>query len=238
MTDDLDTLLLNRPGAVSDRPLLGQTVLVVEDSRFASEAMRLLCLRSGARIRRADCLRSARRHLQVYRPQVVVIDLGLPDGKGEALIAELAAATPRVEAILACSGDDGAEARAGAAGADGFLAKPVASLAQFQQAILAHLPTGSAAIRALPDEEVSPDRFAFRDDMLHAAEVLAADGDGGTLDYLAQFLGTVARSARDMPLESAAHRLAERRRAGAGAEDTLLRIASLVDARIAAAGPV
>lgn len=238
MTDDLDSLLLNRPAAV-DRPLLGLTVLVVEDSRFASEAMRLLCLRSGARIRRADCLRSARRHLQVYRPQVAVIDLGLPDGNGDALIAELAAAAPRVEAILATSGDDGAEARARAAGADGFLAKPVAKLAVFQQAILSHLPEGPAAIRALPDEEVQPDHFAFRDDMLHAAEVLAADDeDGGTLDYLAQFLGTVARSARDMPLEKAAHRLAERRRAGCGAEDTLIRIASLVDARIAASGPV
>ena len=58
MPDDLsDILIAHRPAA--GRPFAGMTVLVVEDSRFACEAIRLLCLRSGARIRRADCLRAA-----------------------------------------------------------------------------------------------------------------------------------------------------------------------------------
>ncbi|MHC0053404.1 response regulator [Actibacterium sp. D379-3] len=239
MTDDLTPLSQYRPDR-SARPLVGLTVLVVEDSRFASEAMRLLCLRSGARIRRADCLRSARRHLRVYRPAVAIIDLGLPDGAGDSLIAALAQARPRVGAILATSGDDGAEARALAAGADGFLAKPVASLAAFQQAVLSRLPRDGRATgpRTLTDEVIHPDPFAFRDDMVHAAEILADGADTETLTYLAQFLEGVARAARDLPLEQAAAGLAHRQRQGQTAEDALLRIASLVDARISATGPV
>ena len=73
--DDLADFMTSRP-PTSAHPLLGRTVLVVEDSRFACEAMRLLCLRSGARIRRADSLRSAGRHLQAYRPSVVIVDMG------------------------------------------------------------------------------------------------------------------------------------------------------------------
>jgi len=239
MMDDL-TKLSNYRADPLDKPLLGATVLVVEDSRFASEAIRLLCLRSGARIRRADCLRSARRHLRVYRPSVAIIDIGLPDGEGDALIAELAQANPRVEVILATSGDDGAEARALAAGADGYLAKPVASLAYFQQTILSRMPeqTQSSALRVISDECVQPDPFAFRDDMVHAAEILAQGGTVETVDYLAQFLAGVARAARDAPLENAAAKLARRLRQGQAAEQALLQISCLVDARISAVGPV
>lgn len=232
--DEFDPFTAPPRAPTANRPLLGLTILVVEDSRFACEAMRLLCLRSGARIRRADCLKSARRHLQVYRPSVLVADLGLPDGSGIDLIDELAQATPRVPVILGTSGDDHAENAAIAAGADGFLAKPVTSLATFQQAVLSRLPSNQqpSGPRAIRDEVIEPDKMAFHDDMAHVADVLNDLAGDKVLDYLAQFVGGVARSAQDATLAKAADSLAAARRRGGPVATDMARIAGLVQERL------
>ncbi|WP_050930434.1 response regulator [Aestuariivita boseongensis] len=232
--DDSDPFAARLQKPTAARPLLGLTILLVEDSRYASEAMRLLCLRSGARIRRADSLRAARRHLQVYRPSGVVVDLGLPDGSGLDLIAELDQAHPRVGVLLACSGDDVSEQAALAAGADGFLAKPIHSLAIFQEAILSRLPADQqpSGPRSLNDEAIDPDPMAFRDDMAHAAEVLTDTSDEKMLDYAAQFIGGVARSAADDALALAARQLAETRAMGRPVTADAARVAGLVQERL------
>jgi len=232
--DDSDPFATRFRQPTPSRPLLGLTILVVEDSRFACEAMRLLCLRSGARIRRADCLRSARRHLQLYRPSAVVVDIGLPDGSGLDLIAELAGAQPRIAAILGTSGDDQWETAVQAAGADGFLCKPLTSLAKFQQAVLARLPAEHQppGPRVLADEEIHPDPMAYQDDMAHVADVLTDTQDGKMLDYVAQFLGGVARSARDDILAGAANDLARARAEGRPVGAGAARIAGLVQDRL------
>ena len=98
--DDLSKFELQHCPRI-DRPLFRLTVLVVEDSQFACEAIRLLSLRSGASRRIADCLQSARHHFQVYRPSVVIVDIGLPDGDGTELIEEVHAASPRVPVATA-----------------------------------------------------------------------------------------------------------------------------------------
>ena len=205
------------PAPTRMRPLLGLTILLVEDSRFASEAMRLMSLRSGARLRRADCLYSARRHLKVYRPSAVVVDFGLPDGSGLDLIEDLNAARPRVGVLLGLSGDPQAADKAAAAGADGCLIKPLNSLAQFQQAILSNLPSERQpnGPRALSDDIIAPDSLAYRDDISHSASLLDDAQSEEVLDYIAQFLDGVARSADDRPLADAAHSLARSRRKGA-----------------------
>lgn len=232
--DTTDPFAPHTPAPTAARPLLGLTVLVVEDSRFACEAMRLLCLRSGARIRRADCLRSARRHLQVYRPSIVIIDLGLPDGDGEELITELADPEVKDSLILGTSGNLDGRARALAAGADGFLDKPITSLATFQELVLNVLPSDRqpAGPRAMSKEEIVPDRIAYQDDISHVADVLETLPDSQSLDYVAQFLAGVARSADDPGLEDAATALAQKRATGASTEKEVTALNQLIKDRL------
>ena len=213
--DTINALSLVR-APTARRPLLGQTVLVVEDSRFASEAVRLMCLRSGARIRRADSLETAHRHLAVYLPSVLLVDVGLPDGSGIDLIASLTEAVPRIEVIIGTSGDATLRDAVMAAGADDFLEKPVDSLAAFQSAVLAHVPASRRppAPRLVIDDLISPDLIAYQDDLSHVAQILNRASGDTNLDYVTQFLGGVARSAQDHDLDRAVTQLAQIRNAG------------------------
>lgn len=220
------------------RPLSGLTVLVVEDSRFASEAIRLLCLRSGARIRRADCIFAAKRHLQTYRPTVVLVDMGLPDGSGADLIRRITTHGEHAPLVLGISGNPDLRDDALAAGAVGFIAKPINSLAVFQQIILSALPTGAPkpGPRSVPNEVVTPDISALHDDLTHAAQILSIAANGDAIDYIAHFLTGVARSAQDAPLAAAATALARDHEAGRAVARNLSRIGDMVHQRLATVG--
>lgn len=189
-------------GRAAALPLQGLTVLVVEDSRFAAEAIRLMCQRLGARLRRAETLRAAIAHLAMTRPDVVIVDLGLPDGRGEELLRDLAGRSPRPPVILGTSGEpDGREA-ALQAGADGFLEKPIPGIESFQDAILSRLPgRAPVAMEALPMQ----DRAALCDDLARAADLLKDDGNAA---YVAGFLEGIARSLGDTGLAQIARDIA------------------------------
>jgi DNA-binding response OmpR family regulator len=210
-------------------PLHGVMILVVEDSRFASEALRLMCQRNGARMRRAESLSAARRHLDVYRPDVVIVDLGLPDGDGCTLIRELHGPPGLGPAVLATSGDPSLRLSALAAGAAGFLEKPVEDLAAFRAAVLRLFPGAPMPLpEALPDPGPPPDPIALTDDLAHVADRLSLDPGQEERRYLAGFLRGLARSAHDAALAQAAGQIAT-----AGA--SLPEVAALLRARIATA---
>lgn len=208
-------------GMAQALPLRGLTILAVEDSRYASEALRLMCQRLGARLRRAETLMAAKSHLRLYRPDVVLVDLGLPDGRGEGLIREMVLRTPRHHVVLGMSGDAAGRASALSAGADGFVEKPLESLSSFLATLVHHLPQQAVAgglafagsglapldygtADAAAEVPLRPDRLALRDDLSHAAEVIAAGPTEETQRYLAAFMGGVARHAHDPDLAAAA----------------------------------
>ena len=60
--------------------LLGMTFTLLAYSPFADDPMRLISKKSDARIRQAKSLETTAAHLKVYRPDIAIIDVGLPDG--------------------------------------------------------------------------------------------------------------------------------------------------------------
>jgi len=207
-------------------PLRGVTVLVVEDSRFACDALRLILARSGARLRRAETLAGGRLHLAHHRPDLAIIDLGLPDGRGELLIAEAGAlGLP----VLACSGDPDARAQALEAGAVAFVDKPLPSAAGLVR-LIRQLVTGLGPVAVSAGfAPASGDPLALRDDLERAAALVAG---GGLTDpaYAKGFVRSLARAAGDPALERAA--------LAAGDEPGKRALVQLLQQRLQAAQPV
>lgn len=188
-------------GWAVELPLNGVTILAVEDSRFTCEALRLMTRRAGARLRRAETIEAARAHLRVYRPDVVLIDLGLPDGRGENLIREVVMSSRRPKAVLGTSGLEDGRGLALAAGADGFIDKPLENLAQLCRVLRPLLPEldilpplGGATPGTLPD------LLALQDDLAFADRALQGEPGPERQRYVRAFLAGIARHSKDEAL--------------------------------------
>lgn len=210
-----------------DLPLQGVTILVVEDSRFACEALRLITRRAGARLRRAETIAAARDHLRVYRPDVVLIDLGLPDGRGEGLIRGIVTSARRPKVVMGISGDPDGRARALAAGADGFVDKPLQTIGQLCRVLRPLLP--ELDIQPPPITEgilTVPDPLALADDLAFAERTLQDDPSTARRHYVGAFLAGIARYSVDQTLADMAGDLARH-------EDGLAPLRQAIAARLA-----
>ena len=209
------------PNRRQARCLDGSSIMLVDDSRSVSEAIRMMAIRSGARIRRADCLASAHKHMAIFRPDVVIIDLGLPDGNGVDLAREIKDGSASAPGVLIVSGseEDVTAVAAQSAGADGYIIKPIPGIVAFQNAILAVCP-GREGNQADWASQFSPDvskSDALMQDLENMQDLLreALDaGDTGNLMYCAQFLRGVAATAMDEELAEEANALSKRIVAG------------------------
>lgn len=102
-------------------------VLIVEDSSLAVDALRVLFEETGHRVSVATTVAQAVDVARAERPDIMLLDLGLPDGDGLDVLAALQAdgSEPAVTFALTGSDDKAVTARCLAAGCRDVLVKPV-----------------------------------------------------------------------------------------------------------------
>ena len=98
-------------------------VLVVDDNIENVESLCELVRQKGFEVEAAEDGEHALAAMRARRPDVVIMDLGLPDGDALDVIRRIKAEQVGV-GIIAFSGLRDAEAGARAAGADAFVVKP------------------------------------------------------------------------------------------------------------------
>lgn len=135
------------------------TILVVDDDEAVRRFLRTVLAGQGHTVIEAGTVAAAVGQQKLVRPDVILLDLGLPDGDGLRVLAALPDGEPRVPVIvLSARGQEGDKVIALDSGADDYLTKPfgVGELMARIRAVLRR--------RALPDEasdviEVGPIRI-------------------------------------------------------------------------------
>jgi DNA-binding response OmpR family regulator len=81
--------------------LADSRVLIVEDDPPTCEALTLLLTRLGATVESASTLKDGFDALRAWRPNVVILDLMLPDGQGSAILEYVRKEQLPVKVVLA-----------------------------------------------------------------------------------------------------------------------------------------
>ena len=132
------------------------SVLVVEDERSISEPFAAALEREGFRSRVAGTLALARRSITEDAPDVVVLDVGLPDGDGRDFCRELRAESAIPIIMLTARGTESDRIVGLELGADDYVVKPF-SAGEVSARIRAVLRRSAAAQGAA--DAGSPQRF-------------------------------------------------------------------------------
>lgn len=122
-----------KPAAVAisdpvDRPLEGRRVLLVEDHETTRAAIARLLASQGAIVLQAATCRAALQMLRTEHPQVLLLDLMLPDEDGTTVLRSIQKHRPAsLQVVLAVSGDvrEARVAEVRQLGADALVSKPL-----------------------------------------------------------------------------------------------------------------
>jgi two-component system, OmpR family, KDP operon response regulator KdpE len=169
------------------------TVLVIDDEPPIRRLLRTTLTAAGYRVAEAETAAAGLRSLAVDKPDLVILDLGLPDNSGIEVIAEIRRVSQVPIVVLSARHDERAKVAALDLGADDYVAKPfgMAELMARLRAALRHafqaqgeLPvfaSGDLAVdlvrrhvtRAGHEIKLSPKEFdLLRHLVMHAGKVL------------------------------------------------------------------
>lgn len=129
----------------------GPLVLVVEDEPPMRKFIRASLVSHGYRVLEAERAVEAMALMTSHRPEIVLLDLGLPDGDGLDVTKQIREWSPVPIIVLSARGREDDKVTALDAGADDYLTKPfgVNELLARMRVALRHAPTeGGAAPRS------------------------------------------------------------------------------------------
>jgi two-component system KDP operon response regulator KdpE len=100
------------------------TILIVEDEQAIRRFVRAALEGEGYRVHEADTMRRGLSETGTRKPDLVVLDLGLPDGDGVDFIRDLRAWSSMPVLVLSARVEENDKVEALDAGADDYLIKP------------------------------------------------------------------------------------------------------------------
>lgn len=104
---------------------MSDTVLIVEDEAEMRDYLQELCIDQGYTVHTADSGLQARKLFEKVVPDVILLDLNLPDIPGQTLCEEVKQTYPEVVVIMVTAKDTPQELAKGLnLGADDYIAKP------------------------------------------------------------------------------------------------------------------
>lgn len=101
-----------------------ELVLIVEDDKALSKMLSFALEQEGYKSLIAEDLKNAERHFSVHKPDIILLDLGLPDGDGKNFIKTIRNEVPTAIIVLSARNEEKEIIASLDFGADDYITKP------------------------------------------------------------------------------------------------------------------
>jgi two-component system KDP operon response regulator KdpE len=141
------------------------TILLVEDDPTIRRFVRMALEDAGYIVHEADNLKRGQINAATRRPELIIVDLGLPDGDGKRLVTEARSWSDIPILVLSARDQEREKVAALDAGADDYLTKPFGVdelLARLRALLRRHANTDAMALVRFGDVQVDFSRHEVR----------------------------------------------------------------------------